>query len=360
MKFQSVYGAGVEVYGSHACLHSDKNELAHLSVIGAESSVNAVLASILENKTISLYTDDGGKWPLRNRELHYMKLVRPLPVNSQKPRASDRWVQGFVCLKLLLNTIDQEYQADWWPNEKTCRFGMLVSAQLSQTELAQEYFNRLRLYLRKTPVDKAWASWLWQYAKSKEMWVEPYPSVIGDLNAYVCRVWEEELQQAIQDAIRQRVPEIVQVFGDEGQEPIVRQPITELQKTCSKGVSLILMGKSQRSVVLSNCRGEEGEFFQAKLQELEQVFTTMPKTYETDGQGYQAVAYLHYFSSNSDWWITELDMEDEQLQAYGLACLNGDWMNAEMGYISLQELVEHNVELDLYWTPKTIKEIKEY
>ena len=94
------------------------------------------------------------------------------------------------------------------------------------------------------------------------------------------------------------------------------------------------------------------------LQELADTITNMPVSYGTDGQGEQAIAYLHYFNSGSDWYITERDVEDEQLQAFGFAVLNGDMQFAEMGYISIEELKENNVEIDLFWQPISIGEIK--
>lgn len=102
------------------------------------------------------------------------------------------------------------------------------------------------------------------------------------------------------------------------------------------------------------CRGEEREFYKAKLVELAGVVDSMPTIYETDGQGDQAVAHLHYFTSDCDWYITERDQEEEQHQAFGLACI---W-EEELGYISIAELIEAGAELDLYWTPKTLLKIK--
>lgn len=116
------------------------------------------------------------------------------------------------------------------------------------------------------------------------------------------------------------------------------------------------VSRVQRSVMVQNARGEEGQFFIDKMEELKNLFVTMPKTYEQDGKGKDAIAYLHYFKNGCDWYITERDMEQEQLQAFGLACLNGDY--PEIGYISIVELLSVGAELDLYWTPKTIKEIE--
>jgi len=117
------------------------------------------------------------------------------------------------------------------------------------------------------------------------------------------------------------------------------------------------IGRQQLATMRSCCRGEEGEWFKAKLDELKTLFATMPKTYEQDGRGDQAVVYLHYFAGGSaSWFITERDMEPEQHQAFGLADLYGD--GGELGYISIVELLECGAELDLYWTPKTLEEVR--
>lgn len=123
------------------------------------------------------------------------------------------------------------------------------------------------------------------------------------------------------------------------------------------------ISKGQISALRVGCRGEEGKYFLEMISDLKDRIAIMPLSYETDGQGMDAIAHLHYFSPSSDWWITERDAgsdEDEekgiQYQAFGYARLNGDTQNAEMGYISIQELIENGVELDLYWTPKTLRE----
>ncbi|MFH1080474.1 MAG: hypothetical protein V1766_09485 [Pseudomonadota bacterium] len=125
------------------------------------------------------------------------------------------------------------------------------------------------------------------------------------------------------------------------------------------------IGKSQLSVMLDNCKGEEGEYFKAMIEDLKTIISTMPKTYETDGQGDEAKAILHYFNGASDWWIVEKDAgspDDDvpgiQEQDFGFVCLNGDAEYAELGYINIEELIQHGVELDLYYTPETIGAIK--
>jgi hypothetical protein len=118
------------------------------------------------------------------------------------------------------------------------------------------------------------------------------------------------------------------------------------------------LSRSQLSVMGDACRGEEKEFFMLKFISLAKLIQNMPGTYAQDGMGDAAVAHLHYFLGGSDWYITEKDMQGGVQQAFGFAILNGDIVCAEIGYISIDELVRHGAELDLYWLPATLGDIK--
>ena len=116
------------------------------------------------------------------------------------------------------------------------------------------------------------------------------------------------------------------------------------------------ISESQIQTMAAGAQGEEREYFIDAMLELRDTFNTMPKTYEQDGKGNEAVVYLHYFRGGMDWYITEKDMGDEQIQAFGLADLGMGF--PELGYISIEELVENGIELDLHWTQKTLAEVK--
>jgi hypothetical protein len=125
------------------------------------------------------------------------------------------------------------------------------------------------------------------------------------------------------------------------------------------------MGTNQRAVLFTQLAGEEAEGIAKLVIETAEKIRTMPKTYEQDGKGDDAVVHLHYFMGSIDAWVTERDMGavagsteiGEQLQAFGFMNL-GDPENAELGYISIKEMIEAGVELDLYWGPKTLAEVK--
>ena len=115
------------------------------------------------------------------------------------------------------------------------------------------------------------------------------------------------------------------------------------------------IGKNQRKAIQQGLMGEEGDYFAKMIVDLADRIDGMPVTYEQDGLGENAIAYLHYFKNGSDWYITEKDVDGGVQQAFGKADLYGD--GGELGYISITELLECDVELDLHWTPKPLKEI---
>jgi len=114
---------------------------------------------------------------------------------------------------------------------------------------------------------------------------------------------------------------------------------------------------SQLCTLQAYLTGEERQYFLSLLNDLKDKILKMPKPYETTEQGINALASLHYFQGGSDWYIVEKDSGEEQLQAFGYACLNGDKINAEMGYINIEELIKCNVELDLYWQPTALRNV---
>jgi hypothetical protein len=90
---------------------------------------------------------------------------------------------------------------------------------------------------------------------------------------------------------------------------------------------------------------------------------SLPPLGATDGQGDDAVAWVHWFTPSWDWWATEYDPETGDMYGY----VHG--FDDEWGYFSLVELeeimrekplglIQGGIERDLHWTPKTIGEIK--
>ncbi|MDA8152916.1 MAG: SNF2-related protein [Acidithiobacillus sp.] len=119
------------------------------------------------------------------------------------------------------------------------------------------------------------------------------------------------------------------------------------------------LSNHQRLATERGLHGEEREYFSDKLRELERIIRDMPQSYQTDGQGDDAPVALHYFLGNADWYIIEKDSDPDgegQIQAFGLADLGEGF--PELGYISIQELVQAGAEMDYHFAPRTLRELK--
>lgn len=127
------------------------------------------------------------------------------------------------------------------------------------------------------------------------------------------------------------------------------QALTELETTLKP-----FMPIRQVQTLIDNLHhSEEAEAFAGIILNLAERVKAMPQVYETDGQGKNALAQLHYFVGSYDGYIVEKDTADKQIQAFGWASFGYGF---EAGYISIEELLEL-AELDLYFTPCPIGQV---
>ena len=100
--------------------------------------------------------------------------------------------------------------------------------------------------------------------------------------------------------------------------------------------------------------------YEKQFRAIDDIIKTMPVTYQQDGKADDSIVYLHYSLGGANWYITEKDKTGTgTVQAFGLADLFQD--GGELGYISIEELTSDEIgaELDLNWTPKTLREAKD-
>lgn len=145
--------------------------------------------------------------------------------------------------------------------------------------------------------------------------------------------------------------------ADPAAEPVAENKEKNLETSLE--VLRGFLSASQWSATQAGLRSEDKGAFAEIAHRLAEILNTMPRTYETDGQGSAAIGYLHYFKGAANWYITELDKDPDgagQIQAFGLADL-GIGM-AELGYINIQELIQNNVELDYHFQPTSLRELR--
>jgi hypothetical protein len=148
------------------------------------------------------------------------------------------------------------------------------------------------------------------------------------------------------------------------------KPNTELALNAASAMYSLrhFMSTQQKRCVRDLLKGEEGDFFAHKMIELARIVETMPKSYEQSGKGDEAIVSLHYFAGGAgNWWITEKDagcpddeVAGEQHQAFGLANFYGGPTDhgAEIGYISIAEIIANDGQIDFHFQPRTLRELK--
>jgi hypothetical protein len=118
----------------------------------------------------------------------------------------------------------------------------------------------------------------------------------------------------------------------------------------------------QAACIHSAMRGEEGQWFRAKIAEMQALIDSMPVTYETENTPpAEKLARMHYFAGGADVWLIELDKgnpndtdEDYQRQAFGVVDLG---YGPELGYVCLPEILAAGLELDLHFTPRALPDL---
>lgn len=89
-----------------------------------------------------------------------------------------------------------------------------------------------------------------------------------------------------------------------------------------------------------------------------EIQNTLPKLYEQDSKGLNAIAYVKFFTPDSSWtwYATEFDGKDI---FFGLV----DGLCKELGYFSMSELrsikgpLGLKIERDLYFEPTTLEKL---
>ena len=74
----------------------------------------------------------------------------------------------------------------------------------------------------------------------------------------------------------------------------------------------------------------------------------VPGLYRTEDVPLQdKLIWLHFFIAGCDWYVVEYDPREKLF--WGFAILNGDYLNAEWGYISfgeMREILVNGIEID--------------
>lgn len=111
------------------------------------------------------------------------------------------------------------------------------------------------------------------------------------------------------------------------------------------------MGDQQLQIMGECCHGQDKWFYRHALRDLAETIAGMPAIYAQTRKGDQATAFLHYFTADRDFYVTEIDRDNEDgPQAFG-------WVSGpepEWGYGSIAEWIASGAELDCHFIPEPI------
>lgn len=119
---------------------------------------------------------------------------------------------------------------------------------------------------------------------------------------------------------------------------------------------LKFMPKSQALCFIEGLGSSESKYFQKLTMKIIEDIENAPAIYETDGKGEDIKPILHYFWSNVDIYITEIDPSSRK--HYGYTSLGLGYF--EGGYIDLDYIFKTIpfLNLDLNFIPETIADYK--
>jgi hypothetical protein len=178
---------GIVAYCSDLIVDADDREYAYfLSVGGYQTAVKGILASLVENQTLTIRTNEKIHWIKRCPENYHLK-IKKMPSG---------YCHGIAIPKIALPQRNE--------NEHSSEF-LLISNDPDQ--LLQVFYRHLEAKI-EVPLHPSWTNWLWQVNESKE-WLVKLDTLAGNYSGYLVSTEPNELQELISKAIKLQEPQIV-------------------------------------------------------------------------------------------------------------------------------------------------------
>lgn len=192
-------------------------------------------------------------------------------------------------------------------------------------------------------------------------WFRQHPEkILGEIKKRTNRFGKEEEYVAVHEGltIQDELNKIEDLLPDTNKTQITQQAETvsneKEQKPVTLSIEELSLAKSvipeqQFITTLSLSKGEEGDFFKQKIKDIANAVSKAPKLYETDGAEQHALLFRYFHPAGTESLVCEIGEDGE---AFGFQCINGDYIDAEWGYIDLNELKKiPEMQLD-YHVPK--------
>jgi hypothetical protein len=178
---------GIEAYCSGLIVDRETSQYVYLlGVAGYQSAVKGILADMLKGEALSVDISEETYW-VERFSANYIMRIKKMP---------SEYCQGFTLLKM----------GGGQENEESSFREFLLINRDSQ-EVKSQFYCQLD-QRTEVPIHSSWTEWLWELFEEKG-WITRLETVVGKFEAYLVNVHQEEFSYEITQAIRKKVPEVI-------------------------------------------------------------------------------------------------------------------------------------------------------
>ena len=187
MTLYRINAMGIQAYCSDLIVDSsDLDTVYFISVAGYQATVKGIIANLLDNYGISVEVD-GNSHYLTRGNFGYKTQLKKLPSGL---------IHAVLFPKLALPKSKEEQE-----NE----FFILTD---KRDELLTLFFRHLD-ERTDIPLHPLWTGWLWKTFEEQEGWLLEAKTMVGSFEGYLFEFNQQNLHDLVSEAIRKRVPEVI-------------------------------------------------------------------------------------------------------------------------------------------------------
>ena len=179
---------GIEAYCSDLIVDRETNQYVYLlGVAGYQSTIKGILANMLKGESLSVEINKETLW-VERFSTNYLMKIKKMP---------SEYCHGITLIKMGTNQTDGK--------SPFREFFLINEDPLKVKGPFYDYLDRIT----ELPLHPDWTDWLWKLFGEKG-WITRLETLVGRYEAYLVNFHQEELSTEITEAIRKRVPAIIQ------------------------------------------------------------------------------------------------------------------------------------------------------
>jgi len=184
---QKIECKGIEAYCSDLIVDRETNQRIYLlGVAGFQSTVKGILANMLKGEGLSVDIKGKSHW-VERFSTNYLMKIKKMP---------SEYCHGITLIKI---GVDQENRRSPY------REFLLINE--NPLEVKGPFYEHLD-QMTDVPLHPSWTDWLWNIFGEKG-WITRLETLVGRYEAYLVNFHQDELSGDITEAIKQKVPEVI-------------------------------------------------------------------------------------------------------------------------------------------------------